>query len=329
MQRSVSLASVLVIAAACGTPEPAAPAQPKPLSPFSVDLATRIQPDLLACDLGVLGACNDLGAKLESATRLDEAVAAYDHGCSLGTRAKAAEADKCHQYTFGQSCHPAACSKACEKGDREAQKKVECKRSDPVICAERDRFCRYDTLENCLEIVGALQCARVAFVYYEQMPQAAGLPNGCPKEEWLTRALAYAEHACEIVEKASVSKKTGEWQTVCNQPALIRERATKCSLALPKNGDAGAVTAVRSSFRSYVDGIGKGVAFSPGEAPPANAPAAYVNPASKAQWTSANLALLAALFPMKVQAPTPPARIESVFGEAPTEADPAAKSAPK
>lgn len=294
---------------------------PQELPRFSPDLASRLQPHLLACDLGVADACRDLGLKLEGARRLREAVAAYDHGCHLGSRGRAAEADRCHQYVGGQSCHPNACV-GCTEATRT---KPECRRVDPVICAERDRFCRYDTLENCLDLVQAQLCARAAFVYYEQMPAATAAEGGCATPEWFARAHAYATAACDRAAKNPAAKKTGDGESSCKDLAALRERAQKCARPLT-TADARQMTEVRSSFQAYVERLGG--PFAAGAAPTPQAPALYVNPATSATWTSANLAFIASLFPGAVQAPSPPAKVESIFGQGVNEGGDVAKPEP-
>jgi hypothetical protein len=305
----------VVVASACG----ARTVEPTPqmaLTPFSRDLAGRIQPDLLACDLGVASACRELGYKLEAGNHLREAVAAYDHGCNLGGRARAAEAERCHQYSSGQSCHPAMCTQC----SGAARNKAECRRSDPVICAERERFCRYETLEDCLEIVGAQLCGRAAYVYYAQMPALAAAKDNCPTPEWFVRAAAYADVACDRANRSAVAKRTGELESICKDREAIGERARKCSHVLEAT-DRRKIEEVRASMLSYLQSGGG--TFTPGAPSTPSTPPAYVNPATKATWTSANLALIASLFPNRVEAPTPPARVESIFGQPTDEPDPA------
>ncbi len=312
---------------ACGGArrEPEAPKPPAPLSP---ELAAAISSDLVRCDEGFASACQSLGNKLKKARRFDEALAAYDHGCQLGSRGKVDPDGSCFVYAPGAICDPAVCAR-CSDANRETP---ECEHWYPDTCANRASACNYDTMANCLDLESARRCVQAARLLYMEMPDVRNdtsldLDHYCDAEErsWFAQAMGYAQTACDRAEQSPVAKRTGDHEQLCYHLANVQDRMRSCADTQARREEserqvaamraqnmalvmqsaqqlAMTANAVSAAKAGYVP-----VTFTPGIVATPDTPRTFVNPRTGAQWTSPSLARIASVVPGGVQASRAPA----------------------
>lgn len=327
MRRSsvLALAAVILVAACrAGGREPAAPKPPPPLPP-AVALAIQQEGWLLACDKGVVDACAKMGNVLVKAKHFDAAIAAYDHGCHIGARARVEDRDApCADYLPGGSCEPEHCAR-CSSG--QATEADACTENSAPYCAVQ---CKARTLSACLELEQARLCSEVAHVYHDRVADVlADQGEYCAPARMtaIFRAKRYAAESCDRFEASGLqhapdmnahtycgrTRRIDEDIEHCNEMARSRARAdadlaamraqTTATVMQSVAGLAQTADGIAAANKGYVPGT-----FTPGAPAVPGMARGYVNPQTGAQWTSPNLALIATLVPGGVRAPAPVAK---------------------